>query len=82
MMDIDRLGLEKVDREILSVIIDRHSGGPVGLGAIANIIGANKKIIESIYEPYLVKIGLIERTRSGRIVTELGYRHMNRVYKK
>ena len=78
MMDVDDLGLEAMDREILNILIDKYSGGPVGIEAIASVLGENRKTIESVHEPYLVKIGLIERTKNGRLVTAFGYKHMKK----
>lgn len=78
MMDVDNLGLEAMDREILRVLIDKYSGGPVGIEAIASVLGENRKTIENVHEPYLVKIGLVERTKNGRMVTKLGYSHMKK----
>ena len=69
MMDVDNLGLESIERDILKIIVDRYSGGPVGIEAIATVLGENRKSLESIHEPYLVKLGLMERTRKGRKIT-------------
>ncbi len=72
---IDDLGLDELDRKILDCMIDRYKGGPVGLKAIAVVIGEEERTLEEAYEPYLVRIGLINRTPSGRVATQLAYRH-------
>ncbi len=82
MMDVDNLGLESIERDILKIIVDRYSGGPVGIEAIATVLGENRKSLESIHEPYLVKLGLMERTRKGRKITEKGYKHIKDISKK
>lgn len=76
MLEIDELGLEPHDRKILSVIIDKFNGGPVGVGTFAAALNEDKGIIEDVYEPYLMSIGLLTRTPSGRRVTEAAYRHL------
>jgi holliday junction DNA helicase RuvB len=74
-LGIDHLGLDSVDRKILDCMIDRYKGGPVGLKAIAVVIGEEERTIEETYEPYLVRIGLINRTPSGRVATKEAYVH-------
>ncbi len=81
MFEIDEMGLDKLDRKILNTIIDFYKGGPVGLDTIAASIGEEKGTIEDVYEPYLLQIGYLNRTSRGRVVTELGYRHVNKVNK-
>lgn len=78
MLEIDELGLEPHDRRILEVIIDKFNGGPVGLGTFAAALNEDKGVIEDVYEPYLMSIGLLVRTPSGRRVTEHAYEHVNR----
>lgn len=75
-LGIDHLGLEKLDREILSTIIERFNGGPVGIDTIAASIGEERVTIEDAYEPYLIQCGLLYRTQKGRMVSSLGYKHM------
>lgn len=75
-LGIDELGLDAIDRRILQCIIERYEGGPVGLKAIAIILGEEERTIEETYEPYLVRIGLINRTPSGRVATALAYSHL------
>ncbi len=76
-LGIDELGLDSIDRKILECMIERYKGGPVGLKAVAIILGEEERTIEEIYEPYLVRIGLINRTPSGRVATEKAYKHLD-----
>ena len=75
-LEIDELGLEKQDREILGIIIDRYKGGPVGAETLAISIGESVETLEDYYEPFLIQVGLIQRTARGRIVTSLAYGHL------
>lgn len=75
LMDVDKLGLDHIDRNMLLTMIEKFSGGPVGLETLAAAIGEDSGTIEEVYEPYLIKNGLINRTPRGRVVTELGYSH-------
>lgn len=74
-LDVDKLGLDNIDREILMTMIEKFSGGPVGLDTIAAAIGEDASTIEDVYEPYLIQNGLIKRTPRGRTVTDLCYKH-------
>jgi len=76
MLEIDDLGLEPVDRLIISTIIEKFNGGPVGLDAIAAATSEEKDTIAEIYEPYLMQIGFLARTSQGRITTHLAYKHL------
>ncbi len=76
LMDVDKLGLDHIDRNMLLTMIDKFEGGPVGLDTLAAAIGEDAGTIEDVYEPYLIKNGFINRTPRGRIVTELAYRHL------
>ena len=76
LLDVDKLGLDQTDRRILYTMIEKFNGGPVGLDTLAAAIGEDSGTIEDVYEPYLIKNGLITRTPRGRVVTELAYRHL------
>lgn len=78
LLEVDDYGLEPMDRKILSTIISIFSGGPVGLQAIAAAILQEEDTIEEIYEPYLLRIGFLERTPRGRVVTQRGYQHLEK----
>jgi Holliday junction DNA helicase RuvB len=80
MMEVDALGLDDVDRKILSTIIDNFGGGPVGIGTIAAAIDEEKDTIESIYEPFLMRIGFLDRTTRGRVITPRAYAHLGYEY--
>ncbi len=75
MLDVDKCGLDNTDRNIITQMIEKFAGGPVGLDTLAAAIGEDSGTIEDVYEPYLIQNGFIARTPRGRIVTELGYRH-------
>lgn len=77
LLEVDKLGLDNTDREILNSMILKFSGGPVGLDTLAAAIGEDSGTIEDVYEPYLIQNGLIARTPRGRIATEKAYRHLN-----
>ncbi|MEE0741235.1 MAG: Holliday junction branch migration DNA helicase RuvB [Emergencia sp.] len=79
-LGVDELGLERLDREILSAIIERFNGGPVGIDTIAASIGEERVTIEDAYEPYLIQSGLLYRTQKGRMVSQQGYKHMGIAY--
>lgn len=76
LMDVDKLGLDHIDRSMLLTMIHKFDGGPVGLDTLAAAIGEDSGTIEDVYEPYLIKNGLINRTPRGRVVSELAYRHL------
>ncbi len=76
LLEVDKLGLDHIDREILVTMIEKFSGGPVGIEAVATTIGEDVGTIEEVYEPYLVQNGLILRTPRGRVASELAYRHI------
>lgn len=76
-MDVDKLGLDRSDRLLLSTIMEKFSGGPVGLDTLAAAIGEDAGTIEDVYEPYLIQNGLINRTPKGRVATELCYKHFD-----
>lgn len=76
LMDVDRMGLDHIDRNILCTMIDKFKGGPVGLDTLAAAVGEDAGTIEDVYEPYLIKNGFINRTPRGRVVTEFTYHHL------
>ena len=76
LLDVDRYGLDHIDRNILMTMIQKFGGGPVGLDTLAASIGEDSGTIEEVYEPYLLKCGFIQRTPRGRVVTDLAYRHL------
>lgn len=75
-LDVDKLGLDKGDRTILETIINLFDGGPVGIDTIAAAIGEDAGTLEDVYEPYLIQNGFIQRTKSGRVATDLAYKHL------
>ena len=76
IMDVDKLGLDQNDRNILLTIIEKFSGGPVGLDTLAAALGEDAGTLEDVYEPYLLMNGLLNRTARGRTATEAAYRHL------
>lgn len=76
MLEVDDRGLEETDRKILSTIAETFDGGPVGLKAVAAAISEEENTIEDVYEPYLIRAGLIARTSQGRIITQQGLKHL------
>lgn len=76
LMDVDRLGLDYLDRNILYTIIEKFNGGPVGLDTLSAALGEDSGTLEDVYEPYLIMNGLIQRTPRGRVVTERAYSHL------
>jgi Holliday junction DNA helicase RuvB len=78
LLNVDELGLDAADRVLLAAIIDNYSGGPVGLDTLAAMTAEERGTIEDFYEPYLMQIGLLERTPRGRKVTPKTYRHLEK----
>lgn len=76
LMDVDKMGLDHIDRNILLTMIEKFKGGPVGLDTLSAAIGEDAGTIEDVYEPYLIKNGFINRTPRGRVVTEHAYHHL------
>ena len=74
-LEVDSMGLDNTDRNILMTMIEKFGGGPVGLDTLAAAIGEDSGTIEDVYEPYLIKNGFINRTPRGRVVTERCYKH-------
>ncbi len=75
LLEIDKLGLDNVDRKMLLAIINKFNGGPVGLETLAYSIGEENETVEDVYEPYLLQLGFINRTPRGRMATEAAYKH-------
>jgi len=75
LLDVDPLGLDKSDRKMLLALMEKYNGGPVGLDTLAATIGEESDTVEDVYEPYLIQLGLINRTPRGRVVTPFCYRH-------
>lgn len=80
LMDVDSLGLDDMSVNILKIIIEKYSGGPVGVSTLAISVGETAETIEEVYEPYLIMKGLIKRTQRGRTATKLAYQHLNITY--
>ena len=76
MLAIDHLGLDEIDRRLLKALIEKFNGGPVGLNTLAAAISEDTDTIETIYEPYLLQLGFLERTPRGRKATNLAYKHL------
>lgn len=77
-LDIDKLGLDDIDRKLLSIIIEKFNGGPAGIDAIAAALREDRETIEDVYEPYLLQEGFIERTSRGRVATVISYQHLGK----
>src|SRR6266508_3215750 len=76
LFDVDEEGLEKLDLSILSAVIEKFGGGPVGLSTLAAAVGEETDTVEDVYEPYLLQLGLLKRTPRGRVATERAYSHL------
>lgn len=79
-LEVDELGLDRLDRQILGALIDKFSGCPVGLNTLATTIGEEPETLEDVYEPYLLQLGFIQRTPRGRIATERAYKHLGKPF--
>lgn len=82
LLDVDKCGLDNIDRNILLTIIEKFQGGPVGLDTLAASIGEDAGTIEDVYEPYLIKNGFVQRTPKGRVATLVAYRHLDIPYEE
>jgi len=80
LLNVDVLGLDDIDRRVLHTIIEKYSGGPVGLNTIAASISEEQDTIMDVVEPYLLQLGFLERTSQGRIATRRAYEHLNILY--
>lgn len=78
LLGIDNQGLDELDRNIIMSIIENYDGGPVGIETLSLLLGEDKRTLEEVYEPYLVKMGFIKRTNRGRMVTSKAYKHFNK----
>jgi len=76
MLEVDEYGLDEIDRKIMTTIIERFQGGPVGVNALASSIAEDRGTIEDLYEPYLIQIGFLQRTPRGRVVSSAAYEHL------
>lgn len=82
ILGIDSVGLDDLDRDIINAIIDNYGGGPVGIETLSLLLGEDRRTLEEVYEPFLVKIGYIKRTNRGRVVTDKAYEHFKIVKEK
>ena len=80
MLGIDGNGLDEVDRNLMLALLDKYGGGPVGVGTLAAALSEEEDAIEEMYEPYLMQIGMIDRTPRGRVATERAYRYFGREF--
>jgi len=78
-LNVDKYGLDEMDNKILSTIIEKFKGGPVGITTIATAVAEDAGTIEEVYEPFLIQQGYIMRTPRGREVTELAYKHLGKL---
>jgi Holliday junction DNA helicase RuvB len=78
MLQVDDMGLDVLDQAVMEAIIDKFSGGPVGLKTLASAVGEEPDTLEEVYEPYLMKIGFLKRTPRGRVATPRAFKHLGR----
>ncbi len=78
LLGVDSRGLEEMDRRLLETLVDKYDGGPVGLGTLAVSVGEEPDTIEEVYEPYLIELGMVQRTPRGRVASRLAYEHLGR----
>jgi Holliday junction DNA helicase RuvB len=76
LLSVDEAGLDQLDRRILSTVIEKYGGGPVGIGTMAVSISEERETLEDVFEPYLIQLGFLARTSRGRVATQLAYRHL------
>jgi Holliday junction DNA helicase RuvB len=81
-LEVDQLGLEGIDHRVLRSIIEKFEGGPVGLDTLAASISEESDTIEDVYEPYLLQLGFLDRTKRGRVATRRAYEHLGFEYPK
>jgi Holliday junction DNA helicase RuvB len=77
-LDIDKLGLDIIDKKILNTLVIKFNGEPVGVGTIAASIGEDTNTIEDVYEPYLLQLGFVKRTPKGRVATDRAFKYMGK----
>lgn len=82
LLDVDEKGLDQMDRQFLRTIIEKFSGGPVGIDTLSSALGEERTTLEDVYEPYLIQCGYIHRTPRGRVATQLAYQHLDIRFKK
>jgi Holliday junction DNA helicase RuvB len=78
LLEVDEMGLDKMDRKILSTVLEKFNGGPVGLETLAVAVNEEKETLEDVYEPYLIQVGFLDRTPRGRRITPLGAGHLGK----
>ena len=78
MLNVDDKGLDEIDLKLLTAIIEKFDGGPVGLGNLAAVVGEEQETLEEVYEPYLIKEGYLKRTPRGRVAMAQAYHHLDR----
>ncbi|RLB24876.1 MAG: Holliday junction branch migration DNA helicase RuvB, partial [Deltaproteobacteria bacterium] len=76
LLEVDHKGLDKMDRHILSTIIEKFDGGPIGLESLSAAVSEEKDTLEDVYEPFLIQCGYIKRTPRGRVATKRAYKHL------
>jgi Holliday junction DNA helicase RuvB len=76
LLDVDERGLDDMDRRLLTALIEKYDGGPVGMGTLAVVVGEEADTLEDVYEPFLIMEGFLKRTQRGRVATPLAYAHL------
>jgi Holliday junction DNA helicase RuvB len=77
MLEVDRFGLDEIDQKIMMTVLEKYSGGPVGVNTIAASIDEEASTIEEVYEPYLMQLGFLDRTPRGRVATDRAFEYFN-----
>jgi len=80
MLEVDEKGFDRMDRKILSTIIEKYNGGPVGIETLSAAVSEEKDTLEDVYEPYLIQLGFLHKTPRGRLATRLAYEHLGIPY--
>ncbi|MEK7557212.1 MAG: Holliday junction DNA helicase RuvB C-terminal domain-containing protein, partial [Patescibacteria group bacterium] len=76
LLDIDKRGLDTIDRHVLRVMVDQFEGGPVGLSTLSAVLSEEQRTLEEVVEPFLIQVGMLRRTPRGRVVTQRAYEHL------